>query len=85
MGGIILVNEMLHSNKTKKILRMMVKLDIAKSYDKINCQSTRSMLTIFGFQVEWVDWIMNLVSQSLLSILVNGVLSGHIKPSMGII
>ena len=34
--GIILVHEMLHSLKNKKIPRMMVKLDVAKSYDKIN-------------------------------------------------
>ena len=34
--GIILVHELLHSIKVQKILGMMVKLDIAKYYDKLN-------------------------------------------------
>ena len=79
------MHEMLHSIKMKKIPRMMVKLDITKSFEKINWQFIRSMLTTFGFEDEWVEWIMNLVSLSLFSILVNGVSSGLIKPSRGII
>ena len=50
--GIILVHEMLHSIKVKNLLGMVVKLDIAKSYDKINCHFIRSMLEDFGFRVE---------------------------------
>ena len=43
-------SEMLHSVRTKKIPGMMVKLDIAKSHDKIIWQFMRKMITTFGFQ-----------------------------------
>ena len=50
--GIILVHEILYYVNTKKILGMMVKLDIAKAYDKIRWQFMRIMLTTYGF---WDD------------------------------
>ena len=78
--GIILVHKMLHSINVKKLLGMMVKLDIAKAYDKIIWHFIRSMLEDFGFRVEWVNWIMNLVSYSFFYILVNGVPSRIAKP-----
>ena len=42
------------------------------------------MITAFGFEDEWVEWIKKLVSSTLFSILVNGVPSCLIKPSRGI-
>ena len=75
---------MLHSIKAKKILGMIVKLDISKAYNTTNWQFIRSMVTDFGFNVEWIEWIMNLVSLALFSILVNRVPSGLIKASRGI-
>ena len=72
---------MIHSIKVKKLLGMMVKLDTGKSYNKINWQFIRSILKDFGFRIDWIDWIMNLVSSSLLSILMNGVPSGTVNLS----
>ena len=60
--GIILVHEILHSIKLKKISGMLVKLDIAKAYDKLNWQFIKKMLVAFGFSMAWVNWIMNLIS-----------------------
>ena len=48
--------------KEKKIHDMFVKLDISKSYDKLNWQFIRKMLEAFGFNQNWVNWVMNLVS-----------------------
>ena len=42
------------------------------------------MLEAFGFNQNWVNWIMHLDSSAFLSILVNGVPLGIIKPSRGI-
>ena len=55
--GIILVHEILHSIKCKKLSGMLVKLDIAKAYDKLNWQFIQKMLEAFGFSVNWVNWI----------------------------
>ena len=63
---------------------MLVKLDIAKAYEKLNWQFIRKILEYFGFNQNWANWVMNLVSSVFFSILVNGVPSGIIKPSRGI-
>ena len=82
--GIILVHEILHSIKLKNMSGMLVKLDIAKAYDKLNWQFIRKMLVAFGFSMAWVNWIINLISSAFFSILVNGVPSGIITPTRGI-
>ena len=60
---------------------MMVKLDIAKAYDKLNWQFIRKMLESFGFRLEWINWVMNIVTSCFFSILLNGVPSRIVKPS----
>ena len=64
---------MLHSLKRKKLPGMLVKLDIAKAYDKLNWQFIRKMVEAFGFIQNWVNWIMQLISSYFFSIMVNGV------------
>ena len=49
MDEIILTHEILHSLKTTKTPGMMLKLDIAKAYDKLNWQYMREVLRSFGF------------------------------------
>ena len=81
---IILVHEILHSIRSGKLSGMLVKLDIAKAYDKLNWQFIRKVLKAFGFSQNWVNWIMQLVSSTFFSIMINGVSPGIIKPSRGI-
>ena len=47
--GIILVHEAIHSLKITKNTGMLVKLDIAKAYDKLSWQYMREILTAFSF------------------------------------
>ena len=84
MDGTSLVHEVLHSIKTKKIPGMMVKLDIAKEYDKINWNFMREMRKSFGFRDRWIEWVMNLISMTFFSSLINDVPSAAIKPTRGI-
>ena len=84
MDGIILVHEVLHSVRTKKIHGMLVKLDIVKACDKLNWHFMREILKSFGSQDRWIDWVMSLVSLAFFSILVNGVPSGILKLTRGI-
>ena len=50
MDGIILTHEILHSLKTSKTLGMMLKLDIEKTYDKLNWKYMREVLKASGFR-----------------------------------
>ena len=71
LDGIILTQEMIHSLKQTKTLGMMIKVDLAKAYDKVSWRFLKEILLMFRFQHDWVQWISNLVSTVFFSILVN--------------
>ena len=82
--GIILVHETIHSLKATKSPGMLLKLDLSKSYDKLNWHFLEGILKAFGFADEWTNSIMNLVSSAFFSILVNGSPSCPFNASRGI-
>eukprot|EP00253_Pinus_taeda_P022226 PITA_22226 len=63
---------------------MIMQLDIAKEYDKVNWKYIKKVLTAFGFDHNWVRWVMALVTSSSVSILVNGSPSEIFLPSRGL-
>eukprot|EP00253_Pinus_taeda_P001505 PITA_01505 len=63
---------------------MIMQLDIAKAYDKVNWIYIKKVLTTFGFDHNWVRWVMALVTSSSFSILVNGSPSELFLPSSGL-
>ena len=50
---------------------MLLKVDLAKAYDKVDWSFLKEVLTTFDFHHDWVKWIGNLVSMVFFSILVN--------------
>ena len=60
---------------------MMIKLDIAKVYDKLNWEFMEKMLGAYGFSPDWVEWIMGLVSSPFFNILLNGSPTSTFQPS----
>ena len=58
--------------KQTKTAGMLIKVDLAKAYDKVSWTFLRAMLKAFGFYHCWVKWIHNMVSTAFFSILVNG-------------
>jgi hypothetical protein len=82
--NIILAHEVIHSLKTSKTPGMLIKLDLSKAFDRASWQYLKAILDSFGFDQGWVKWILNLISSTFFSILVNGVPSGPFSPSRGI-
>ena len=82
--GIILTHEIIHSLKHLKKIDMLVKIDLSKEFDKLSWTFIQKMLTHFSFSPPWVRWVMSLISSTLFSILVNGILSYPFHPSRGI-
>ena len=75
--NIILTQEVLHSLKMNKTPGMLIQLNLSKAFDRINRKYMRSMLQAFGFNQQWINWTMELVSGAFFSILLNG---GPIQP-----
>lgn len=72
LNNIIQAQEVVHSLTSNNKAGMMMKLDLAKAYDKLNWTYIRRVLISFGFYHNWVRWVMALVTSSSFSILVNG-------------
>jgi len=41
-----------------------MQLDLENSYDKLNCGYIRKVLRAYGFDHNWVRWVMALVTTS---------------------
>ena len=62
----------------------MVKLDIAKAYDKLRWQYTDKMLDAFCFSPQWVKCVMGLETTPFFNILLNSSPTKVFQPSRGI-
>jgi hypothetical protein len=84
LDSVILAHEVIHSLHSTKTQGMLLKLDLSKAFDKLSWSYLNSTLLAFGFDPNWVSWIVNLTSSALFSILINGVPSKPFSPSRGI-
>eukprot|EP00253_Pinus_taeda_P031425 PITA_31425 len=63
---------------------MIMQLDIAKAYDKVNWIYIKKVLSAFGFDHNWVRWVMALVTTSSFLVLVNDSPLEIFIPSRGL-
>ena len=75
LDGIIMAQQYIHSLKCSRLPRMLIKLDIANDFDKLNWNYLEKVLQDFGFCQYWVEWVMGLVSSPFYSILLNDSLT----------
>ena len=61
-----------------------LKLDMSKAYDRVEWEFLRLMLCKLGFQNEWVERLMNLVTTIRYRVRVNGELTDEIVPQRGL-
>lgn len=70
-------------NDTHSMPRMMVKVDIKKAYDCLDCSAIIATLRKMNFPEIWVDWIRACLTSSSFSFLINVQPSLWIKACMG--
>lgn len=63
---------------------MIIQLDLAKAYDKLRWSYIRDVLKAYGFNHNWIRWVMALVTSASFSILLNGSSSRSFRPSRGL-
>lgn len=81
LNNIIQAHEVVHSLLSNRKAGMIMPLDLAKAYDKLNWTHIKKVLLAFRFDHNWVRWVMTLVTSSSFSILVNGSPSKTFTPS----
>eukprot|EP00253_Pinus_taeda_P028496 PITA_28496 len=84
LDNILLAQEMVHTLQTRKKAGILMQLDLSKAFDKVNWNYLEAVLAAFGFDHQWINWILALIKYSSFSILVNGSPSETFTPSRGI-
>lgn len=84
--NIIINHEVMHFLKGKKGSKgyMAIKIDLAKTYDRVERKMLIHMLFVLGFEKKFTDLIHSCISSPLFSILINGVPFGYFKAERGI-
>ena len=81
-----IAQEILHSMKKKKGKTgwLALKIDMEKAYDRLEWNFLEKVLHCFGFSSIWIQWVMQCVSTTSFSILINGSPFGFFKPQRGV-
>jgi len=83
LNNIIQAHEVVHSLKSKKQVGMMIQSDLVKTNDKLNCSYIRAIVKAYGFDHNWIRWVIALVTSTSFSILLNGAPYNTFTPSRG--
>ncbi|WRX24225.1 Reverse transcriptase domain - like 10 [Theobroma cacao] len=63
---------------------VLLKLDMAKAYDRLNWDFLYLMMERFGFNAHWINMIKACISNYWFSLLINGSLVGYFKSDRGL-
>ena len=86
--NVMIACELLHYMNRKQrgnVREVALKLDISKSYDRVDWKFLHHMLGIFGFDNRWIKWIMMCVTSVRYSVFMNGSEVGPIIPKRGLL
>lgn len=72
------------NKKTGKNGSMAMKLDMSKTYDRMEWEFLMKIMERMGFHSRWRDWIYECIRTISFSIIVNGEPRGNIVPTRGL-
>eukprot|EP00253_Pinus_taeda_P035638 PITA_35638 len=76
--------KVLHTLHTRKCKCMVLKVDLSKSFDRVNWLYIRMLLTHLGFPFTYIKWIMSCITNIPFSVLVNGSASPFFLSERGL-
>ncbi|VFQ73955.1 unnamed protein product [Cuscuta campestris] len=82
---ILLTNELMHKLDSKvRGGNVMIKLDMAKAFDKISWNYLQAILQAFGFNEQSISLLLQNLRATYMSVLVNGKPNGFFKIKRGV-
>ncbi len=69
---------------SSKAKAMFIKLDMAKAYDRVRWSFLQKVFGAFGFEEEWICWVMSCVGLTSFLVLINGEHSNLFGASRGL-
>lgn len=85
--NIIIGHEAINALKTSRNIKSnmaALKIDLSKAYDRVEWDYLRRIMLKLGFDVTWVNLIMNCISCPEFSINLNGIKKGSFHSSRGL-
>ncbi|XP_049353834.1 secreted RxLR effector protein 78-like [Solanum verrucosum] len=83
--NILLAQEIIRDiNRRNKNINVVVKLDMAKAYDRVSGIFLTKVLRKFGFAEAIIDMIWRIMSNNWYSVLINGKAHGFFQSSRGL-
>ncbi|CAH9144348.1 unnamed protein product [Cuscuta epithymum] len=81
----LMAQEMIHAiDKKIRGGNVVIKLDMAKAFDRVSWKFLSDVLKRFGFSARFIMLVMNNLKSTFLSVLVNGSPQGFFKPLRGV-
>ena len=77
-----ITQEILHTIKKIKFEALVLKLNLRKTFDRVNWNFIRLILLQINMSLGTVNWIMGCVSSTNFLVLINGPLSSFLMPHM---
>lgn len=82
--NVILIQEAIHSSITRKERGMIIKLDMANAFDRVNHSFLQAVLKKFGISEFFISRVMECISYNWTTPLINGRPSNAFKSSRGL-
>lgn len=87
LDNVIVAFELMHALKRKhngKKGWLALKLDMSKAYDRVEWIFLRRMMEKLGFDSRWISLVMNCITTTSFSSLINGVSMGEVRAQRGL-
>ena len=86
-NNILIVQEMFHGLRTNKACQgkyMTIKTDMSKAYDRVEWDFIKALLQKLGFDLHWIQLMMECISPVQYRVLINGQPRAFIVPNRGL-
>eukprot|EP00253_Pinus_taeda_P007380 PITA_07380 len=84
LDNVIQVQETIHSSKQRKEKGMIIKLDMANAFDRVNRAFLSKVLLSFGFSMQFVNLLKACMNNPWIAPLINGRPANFFKAKRGI-